>query len=225
MTIDSAAELGKRLGHRFGDPALATAALTHRSAAGESNERLEFLGDAVIALAIAEWLYEYKPDLEEGDLTRMRASLVNRDTLAALARELDLGALLELGGGERRAGGFQRRSILEDAFEAVIGAVFVDGGYADARAALRRIFASRLDALPDPESLKDAKTRLQERLQARGLALPDYAVLVAGGPEHARRFEAECRVDALSVIGKGSGTNKRRAEQAAAAAALEQLDA
>ncbi len=225
MTIDIVAELGKRLGYRFDDPALATAALTHRSAAGESNERLEFLGDAVIALAVAEWLYENKPGLEEGDLTRMRASLVNRDSLAARARELDLGALLELGSGERRSGGFQRRSILEDAFEAVIGAVFVDGGYTDARAVLRRIFAARFDALPDPELLKDPKTRLQERMQARGLALPDYAVIATGGSEHARLFEAECRIAELSLIGRGGGTNKRRAEQAAAAAALAQLDA
>lgn len=225
MTIDSVTELGKRLGHRFGDPTLATAALTHPSASGESNQRLEFLGDAVIALAIAEWLYEHEPGLEEGDLTRMRASLVNRDSLAALARDLDLGALLELGGGERRSGGFQRRSILEDAFEAVIGAVFLDGGYASARAVVHHVFAARLDALPDPESLKDPKTRLQENLQARGLGLPDYTVLAVGGPEHARLFEAECRVAALSLVGRGSGASKRRAEQAAAAVILAQLDA
>lgn len=224
-SVDPVAELGIRLGHRFGDPMLAAAALTHRSAAGESNERLEFLGDAVIALVIAEWLYEHEPGLEEGDLTRMRASLVNRDTLAALARELELGALLELGGGERRSGGFQRRSILEDAFEAAIGAVFLDGGYRDARAVLRRLFAARLAALPRPEALKDPKTRLQERLQARGLDLPDYTIVAAGGPEHARRFEAECRIAALSLVGRGGGTNKRRAEQAAAAAVLAQLEA
>jgi ribonuclease-3 len=225
MATDAAALLGERLGYRFEDSALAATALVHRSAGrGASNERLEFLGDAVIALAVAECLFERDPELAEGDLTRMRASLVNRKTLAGLAGELRLGELLELGAGERRSGGGRRHSILEDAFEAAMGAVFLDGGYTRAREVVRRLFAERLKQLPDAESLKDAKTRLQERLQARGLALPDYALVAAQGPEHARRFEAACRIAALELIGRGEGRSKREAEQSAAKSALAQLD-
>jgi len=220
---DPAAELESRLGHRFSEPQLAAAALTHRSARGPSNERLEFLGDAVLGLAIAEALYESRPGLEEGDLTRMRASLVNRESLAAVARSMDLGSIVELGSDEKRNGAFQRHSILADALEAAIGAVFLDGGYAAARAAVRRLFAERLDELPEPERLKDPKTRLQEVLQARGLPLPEYCIVAAGGPEHAREFQAECRVAALELAGTGSGRSRRRAEQAAAAAVLEAL--
>ncbi|MGH8274981.1 MAG: ribonuclease III [Gammaproteobacteria bacterium] len=213
------------MGYCFDDPGLAAEALVHRSAGGQSNERLEFLGDAVIALAVAEWLYNEKPELAEGDLTRMRASLVNRDTLSGLADELELSDLLELGGGERRNGGSRRRSILEDTFEAVIGAVFLDGGFAQTRRVVQGLFADRFDKLPDAESLKDPKTRLQERLQARGFDLPQYVLVATQGPEHARHFEIECRVGALALHAKGQGPSKRRAEQAAAAAALVQLDA
>lgn len=220
---DTAAGLEKRLGYRFAQPALAAAALTHRSAAGNSNERLEFVGDAVLGLAVAEALYAQCPALEEGDLTRMRAHLVNRESLAQLARALDLGALLVMGPGEQRSGGFQRRSVLEDALEAALGAVFLDGGYAAARGVVQRLFAERLASLPDPASLKDAKTRLQEALQARGLALPDYRLVVTAGPDHAREFTAECRIAALALSGQGSGRSRRQAEQAAAAQALAKL--
>ncbi|MGH8427042.1 MAG: ribonuclease III [Gammaproteobacteria bacterium] len=222
---EAAQTLGERLGYFFVDPALIAIALTHRSAAGASNERLEFLGDAVINLAVAEALYERRPELSEGDLTRMRSSLVNRDTLAALARELDLGALLTLGTEEQRTGISGRRSILEDALEAVLGAVFLDGGFGAARAVVRRLFAECLQALPDSEALKDPKTLLQERLQARGLALPAYALTAAKGPEHARRFSAECRVAELDLVATGSGSSRREAEQAAADALLGQLQA
>lgn len=222
MATDTAELLGERLGYRFGDPRLAVMALVHRSAGGQSNERLEFLGDAVIALAVAEWLYNEKRGLAEGDLTRMRASLVNRNMLAELADELALDDLLELGEGERRSGG-ARRSILEDTFEAVIGAVFLDGGFTDARRVVRTLFADRFDKLPDAESLKDPKTRLQERLQARGLDLPEYVLVATQGPEHARHFEIECRVGALALHAKGQGPGKRQAEQAAAAALLSRL--
>ncbi|MGH8161002.1 MAG: ribonuclease III [Gammaproteobacteria bacterium] len=224
MATDSGARLGRLLGYRFADPALAAAALVHRSVGGASNERLEFLGDAVIALAVAEWLYMRHPDLAEGDLTRLRASLVKRDSLAGLARELDLGSLIELGDGERRSGGSARRSILEDSLEAAVGAVFLDGGYDAAREVMHRLFADRFANLPDAESLKDAKTRLQERLQARGLALPDYALVATQGPEHARCFEVECRIEARGLAATGAGASKRAAEQAAAAAALALLD-
>lgn len=215
--------LQKRLGYSFKNPGLAAEALAHRSARCTSNERLEFLGDAVVNLVIAEALLELRPDLEEGDLTRMRASLVMRDALAALARKLELGALLTLGAGEQRNGVFQRRSILGDALEAVLGAVFLDGGYAEAKAVIRRLFARRLESLPDPGSLKDAKTYLQELLQARGLALPVYALVETTGPEHARRFAAECQVAELGLVGTGAGTTRRGAEQAAAASVLEML--
>ncbi len=221
---EPAEQLGKRFAYRFSDPALAAAALTHRSARGPSNERLEFLGDAVLGLAVAEALYARCPLLEEGDLTRLRASLVNRESLAGIARDLRLGEALELGIGERRNGGFQRRSILEDALEAALGAVFLDGGYDAARKVILRLFAGRLDALPAPEALKDAKTRLQEALQARGIALPQYEVVATHGPEHEREFTAHCRVELLDITGVGHGSSRRRAEQAAAAEALARLE-
>jgi ribonuclease III len=217
--------LEKRLGYSFKDPALAAEALAHRSARCTSNERLEFLGDAVVNLVIAEALFELRPDLEEGDLTRMRASLVMRDALAVMARKLQIGSLLTLGPGEQRSGAFQRHSILGDALEAVLGAVFLDGGYGSACTVIRRLYAGRLENLPDPGSLKDAKTYLQELLQARGLALPTYAIVETSGPEHARRFAAECQVPELGLVGTGTGTTRRSAEQAAAAALLEIMPA
>lgn len=215
--------LQAKLGYEFQDASLANAALIHRSTGTPGNERLEFLGDAVIDLVIGEALYLRRPELREGDLTRMRASLVNREALAALARELELGADVVLGAPERRSGAFQRSSILEDVLEALVGAVFLDGGYAAARTVVLRLFARRLHALPDPESLKDAKTRLQEKLQARGLALPAYALAQASGPEHARRFRMECRVAELGIVGSGTGASRRKAEQRAAADALGQV--
>lgn len=220
---DPAGELGRHLGYEFRDPSLITASLVHRSAGGGSNERLEFLGDAVVGLAVAELLYRSRPGLSEGDLTRARASLVNRDALASLARELGLGDYLVLGADERRSGAFQRGSILADALEAVFGAVFLDGGYACAREAVERVFAQRLAALPEPAALKDAKTRLQERLQSRGYALPVYTLAGSSGPEHSPRFDVECRVPDLDLAGSGSGGSRRKAEQAAAAAVLERL--
>lgn len=220
---DPATALGARLGHDFSHGDLAAAALRHRSAAGVSNERLEFLGDAVLGLAIAEALYERCPELTEGDLTRIRASLVNRDALAGLARRLELGELLAMGVGEQRSGGFQRGSILADALEAALGAVFLDAGYTAARAVVRHLFAEPLSQPPDPTSLKDAKTRLQEALQARGLALPRYRLETSSGPEHAREFTAACDIEALEITGTGRGPSRRRAEQAAAARALELL--
>lgn len=220
---DSIHLLEKRLGYCFDNPELAVTALTHRSAGSDNNERLEFLGDAVLGLAIAETLYERRPGLAEGDLTRMRAHLVNRETLAELAIELNLGAFLTLGSGERRTGGEQRHSILEDALEAVIGAVFLDSGYAAARAMVQRLFAKRLKSLPGAEILKDPKTRLQERQQAQKLEIPVYTVVKHSGPEHARRFVCECRLVKPELSARGAGSSRRRAEQAAAAALLERL--
>lgn len=222
MRTDEVSLLERRLGYKFRNPGRAEQALRHRSAGGMHNERLEFLGDAMIGLAVADMLYRGRSELNEGDLTRVRATLVNGRALARMARELDLGELLTMGAGEQRGGGFQRRSTLADVFEAVIGAVFLDAGYAATLELLQRLFAAPIRALPDPEQLKDPKTRLQEALQARGLALPEYRIVDSSGPDHARSFRAECRVEELSIVQAGRGTSRRAAEQAAAAAVLEQ---
>lgn len=221
--IETVTALERRLGYRFDDPGKAEQALRHRSAGGQHNERLEFLGDATVGLVTADLLYRGRPELSEGDLTRIRATLVNGHALARLARELELGDLLVMGVGEQHGGGFQRRSTLADVFEAVIGAVFLDGGYGAARELLERLFAKPLEELPDPEELKDPKTRLQEILQARGLALPEYGLVNSSGPDHARRFRAECRVPALGLSARGGGGSRRAAEQAAAAEVLDRL--
>lgn len=221
---DAIATLEQRLGYRFSDPGKARQALRHRSAGGMHNERLEFLGDAALGLVVAEMLYRECPELPEGDLTRMRATLVNGRALARMARGLDLGELLVMGTGEQHGGGFQRRSTLADVFEAVIGAVFLDGGYQAAHALLARLFAEPMRDLPDPESLKDPKTRLQEMLQARGMDLPEYRLVESSGPDHARQFRAECRVPALGLSASGRGSSRRAAEQAAAAELLGRVD-
>jgi ribonuclease-3 len=218
MAIDIAARLGDALGYRFADAALAEMALVHRSAGACSNERLEFLGDAVIALTVADWLYANKPDLAEGDLTRMRASLVNRDALASAAESLQLGTLLTFGGGGASP------AMLEDGFEAVIGAVFLDSGYTSAREVVQRLFATRFSSLGDAESLKDPKTRLQELLQARGVPLPQYRLVRTHGPQHMRRFESECSVAELGLQCRGEGASKRDSEQTAAGAALARIE-
>ena len=223
MRTDEVLRLERRLGYKFKDPARAEQALRHRSAGGVHNERLEFLGDAMIGLAVAEMLLRGFPELNEGDLTRVRATLVNGRALASMARELELGELLTMGAGEQRGGGFQRRSTLADVFEAVVGAIFLDAGYAETFELLRRLFAPHIEALPDPESLKDPKTRLQEALQGRGIALPGYRIVDSSGPDHARSFRAECSVNELSIVETGQGTSRRAAEQAAAAAVLKQL--
>jgi len=211
--------LSERLGHAFGRPELLVQALTHRSQGADHNERLEFVGDAVLNCVVAAVLYERFPGIPEGDLSRVRASLVNRDALARLARGLDLSANIRLGEGELKSGGGDRPSILADALEAIFGAVFVDGGYASARAVIERVYASELIDL-DPAALgKDPKTRLQEWLQARRIALPEYSVTAVAGEAHAQTFTIECRIPALAVVAMGSGASRRAAEQAAAAEA------
>jgi len=221
------ARLEGRLGHRFADRGILERALTHRSAGGAraSNERLEFLGDAVLGLAAAELLLEAHPDADEGELSRRRAWLVRESTLAALARELALGDLLRLGPGELRSGGFRRESILADALEAVLGAVYLDGGFEAARAVVRRLLAGPLARQPEAAALKDPKTRLQEWLQARRRPLPTYRVVEVGGAEHARRYTVACEVAGLATPSLGEGTSRRRAEQAAAREALRRLEA
>ena len=214
----------KYLGYEFSQPALLEQALTHKSKSAHNNERLEFLGDAVLGVVIANVLYTQDPEAAEGALSRLRAILVRRETLAEVAAELHLGDALQLGSGEARSGGHQRESIMADALEAVIGAVFLDSGFESASLVILKLFASRLESLPDAESLKDPKTVLQERLQAQALGLPDYTVITESGPPHARHFEVICKIDELKLESKGVATSRRRAEQTAAAAVLEMLD-
>ncbi|HEY4138401.1 MAG TPA: ribonuclease III [Casimicrobiaceae bacterium] len=215
--------LRDRLGYEFRDPALLGEALTHRSFGVPHNERLEFVGDAVLNCAVALILFERFPATQEGELSRARANLVNRDTLAQIARQIDLGARIRLGEGEQKSGGANRSSIIADALEAVIGAVFFDGGFSAARAVIDRIYADLLRAA-DPTTLgKDPKTRLQEWLQARRHPVPEYAIVATSGEAHAQLFEVDCKIAPLSLITHGSGSSRRAAEQEAAAAALARI--
>lgn len=224
--IASEDALLRRLGHRFREPALLLNALTHRSAGGRNNERLEFLGDAILGLVIAEALYLRYPEASEGELSRLRAALVRKQTLAELARDLDLGEHLRLGSGELKSGGYRRESILADALEAIFGAVYLDGGFAACTAVIQALYAARLAALPaEPLAVKDFKTRLQEHLQARRLGLPDYAVVSVRGSAHDQVFEVECRLADLERRARGKGRSRRHAEQQAAQRMLELLGA
>lgn len=211
------------LGYRFSDGQLLALALTHRSVGGRNNERLEFLGDALINACVADALYRRHAGLEEGDLSRLRASLVNQETLAEVARELDLGAHLTLGPGELKSGGHRRASILADALEALIGAVFLDAGFESAHNTVLRLLDSRLASPPSTDSLKDAKTRLQEALQARDLPLPAYAVESVRGEPHRQTFRVSCSIETLQVRTEGEGSSRRAAEQEAAQRAFQEI--
>jgi len=215
----------EQLDYQFRDETLLEQALTHRSAASRHNERLEFLGDAVLGMVIAAILYASKPRAREGALSRFRSRLVRRETLAAVARDAGFGDQVVMGAGERRSGGHQRRSVLANALEAVIGAIMLDGGYEEADRVIRRLFMERIASLPPHEELKDPKTRLQEWLQARGIAPPEYVVTDVSGAAHARSFRVDCSIGELELKGAGSGTSRRRAEQDAAAAILAGLPA
>lgn len=212
------------LGYQFNDPSFLRAALTHRSVGSGHNERLEFLGDAFLNYVIGAELFRRLPRAVEGDLSRLRAKLVRGETLTEMASELGLGEHLYLGRGELKAGGFRRASILADAFEAVIGAVLLDGGHDACRDWLLGLFSKRLGALPPAAALKDAKTRLQEYLQARKLPLPDYRLEAATGEAHKREFEISCHVPALDLVTAGHGRSRRAAEQAAAQGMIEMLE-
>lgn len=205
-----------RLGHRFADPAVLEAALTHRSAGRTNYERLEFLGDAVLTLVVTELLFREFAAADEGALSRYRATLVSGSMLAEIATGLGLGEQLRLGGGELKSGGFRRGSILADALEGVIGAIYLDGGLAAARSVIEHLYSGRLQQLPEAQDLKDAKTRLQEELQRRGLALPAYAVESVSGEPHEQHFAVACEVAALGIRALGEGSSRRRAEQEAA---------
>jgi ribonuclease-3 len=222
-----------KLAYEPRDLALFVAALTHRSAPGRNNERLEFLGDAVLNLVVAEHLFRAFPECTEGDLSRLRARVVSSEPLAEVAASLNVGDVLRLGSGELKAGGFRRKSILADALEALVGALFLDGGLEVARRVVEALFQARIAALPPPDALKDAKTRLQEYLQSRGFPLPRYTVERVEGEQHAQVFWVLCQVHGLgppsgskvSLAAEGSGSSRRRAEQEAAEKVLVEISA
>ncbi len=218
---DAGSRFAQGSGYRFSDQRLLERALTHRSASQDNNERLEFLGDAILNLLIAEALFQHFPVAREGELTRLRAALVRRETLAEVARDLGLGAFLRLGAGERKTGGRDRDSILADAFEAVVGAVYLDGDIQACRGCVLAVFGERLESIATLAAEKDPKTRLQEVLQARKLPLPAYAVTQVEGAAHEHSFTVECRISGVSEATVGLGSNRRGAEQEAARKALE----
>lgn len=217
--------LQQRLGHRFNQPRLLTRALTHRSGSAEHNERLEFLGDAVLNLAVSGLLYERFSGSDEGDLTRVRAHLVREDSLHRLALQLGLSDVLRLSDGELRGGGSQRPSILADAVEAVIGAVYLDGGFEPAQAVVQRLLGDVIGGSEVDAWSKDAKTELQEWLQARRIAVPAYRITATRGQAHAQTFEVECAVAALGLAERGEGKSRRAAEQEAARRMIDTLKA
>lgn len=216
--------LSNTLDYRFSDVGLLQQALTHRSAPGASNERLEFLGDAILDIVISEALFHALPDAPEGDLSRMRASLVRDTSLAGIAAELGLGEHLILGGGERKSGGHRRRSILADALEALFGAVYLDSGFDAVAALIHRIFETKLEALPQADDLRDPKTRLQEWLQARGASPPEYKLVNVTGKAHQQCFEVRCLVPGHEPA-SGEGRSRRSAEQQSARRMLVRLTA
>jgi ribonuclease-3 len=222
---DAHAALQDRLQHRFQDPRLLARALTHRSFSAEHNERLEFLGDSVLNLAVSTLLCEQLQTLQEGDLSKVRASLVKQEPLYQLALQLGVPAVLRLGEGEARTGGHKRPSILADALEAIIGAVYLDGGFAAAEALVRRLLQD-IELTPSiAAAAKDAKTELQELLQARKMRVPLYRVVGTLGAQHKQTFEIECEVGELGLVERGIGASRRAGEQAAATSMLQVLKA
>lgn len=222
MNLD---DLQRQLGHRFTDGSLLRQALTHRSAGQPNNERLEFLGDSVLNCVVAAMLYRHFERIDEGDLSRVRATLVKQASLVEIAQRLGLSAYLRLGEGEARSGGFRRPSILGDTVEALVGAVFLDAGFEAAQAMIVALYEPIL-ATVDPQTLgKDAKTLLQEYLQGRKLPLPVYSVLATHGAAHSQVFEVECAIPKLQIHVSGSGASRRAAEQAAARGALDAAQA
>ncbi|NJD05477.1 MAG: ribonuclease III [Methylococcaceae bacterium] len=215
--------LAKRIGIRFNDLGLLQRALTHRSADGRNNERLEFLGDSVLGYVIAERLYEMFPTADEGVLSRLRATLVNQSSLASIARSHELGDYLILGSGELKSGGFRRDSILSDALEAVMGAIVKDQGIDVCREWIQRVFEDAIGQLSLNDWKKDPKTCLQEIMQSRGADLPVYSLLATDGQAHAQQFRVDCRIALLSDVTEGEGTSRKRAEQQAAERMLARL--
>jgi ribonuclease-3 len=216
--------LYRKLDYRFSDSALLQQALTHRSVGSHNNERLEFLGDSILSFVISSDLYHRFPDIDEGRLSRLRASLVKGETLAKLAMELSLGDYLCLGSGELKSGGFRRESILADALESIFGAVYIDADIATVERLILRLFAPRLQRLDPDVALKDPKTRLQEYLQSQQQPLPVYDVVDVHGKAHNQQFTISCSVELLPKPVLAKGTSRRKAEQNAAEVVLRQLD-
>lgn len=215
--------LEKALGYYFKQPELLRQALTHRSHSSPHNERLEFLGDSVLNCVVATLLYQRFQALKEGELSRLRASLVRQESLAEIAADLALGDALRLGEGELKSGGFRRPSILADALEAIFGAIYLDAGFAAVQQTIEHLYRVRIEQIDPRAAGKDAKTALQELLQGRRLPVPHYTLLATRGEAHAQEFEIACEVPAIGLTVTGSGSSRRGAEQQAAQAALEQL--
>lgn len=222
MTLDSA-NLETRVGHGFSQRELLLQALTHRSYGADNNERLEFLGDSVLNCAVGLMLFRRFPQLQEGQLSRLRANLVNQQSLYEVARGLGLGSYLRLGDGELRSGGADRPSILADALESIFGAIFLDAGFPAAQAAIERLMGPAVEAIDPFSHGKDPKTLLQEWLQGRRKGLPDYKLVNIAGQAHAQLFTVECRIETLGLCTQGSGGSRKAAEQEAAKAAYSQL--
>lgn len=216
--------LCRSIGYEFSNLGLAETALTHRSAGSNNNERLEFLGDAILGFVIADYLFTNYPDADEGQLSRLRAGLVKGDSLAQIARKLDLGKFLNLGTGELRSGGHSRGSILADAVEALFAAVYLDGGYPEVRRVILELFENKLSTLSKKSQQKDPKTRLQELLQSQKNPLPSYTIISITGEQHEQCFTVSCRVDELNLVTEGTGSSRRKAEQDAASKLLRKLD-
>lgn len=210
-----------KLEYRFSNPRLVEQALTHRSRGPENYERMEFLGDSILDFVVAENLYYQFPKLTEGKLSRMRAAIVRKKTLATVARDLNLGQMLVLGEGELKSGGFNRDSILADALEALIGAIYIDGGLDPCKDFILKYFGKYLEQLEPQSTYKDAKSRLQEYLQQRGISVPEYFVVDVRGEPHKRTFEIECRIEGIENVFRATGTSRRNAEQAAAEYAID----
>ncbi|WP_415882155.1 ribonuclease III [Neptuniibacter sp. QD72_48] len=221
--IKPVSDLARRIGHPFADESLFELALTHRSCGKKNNERLEFLGDSILNFVIADDLFARFPQAKEGELSRLRARMVKGVTLSEVARELGLGDYLRLGSGELKSGGFRRDSILADAVEAIIGAIYLDSDMETARGFILSWFKARLEKLDLNETLKDSKTRLQEFLQSRRLALPTYELINVEGEAHDQTFYIDCTVAGLAKPAKGIGSSRRQAEQEAAKHALIEL--
>lgn len=215
----------KKLEYSFNDIELLNEALTHRSYAAKNNERLEFLGDGILNFVIAHELFKQYPDVQEGDLSRLRANLVNKESLAVIAKQLELGDVIQLGSGELKSGGFRRPSILADTVESIFGAVYCDGGFEPCRELIVRLYANRLSSPTDLQSLKDPKTQLQELLQSRRFALPDYQVTNVTGQAHAQIFHVRCNIKPMNIDVSGEGKSRRKAEQVAAEKAIAEVEA
>ena len=221
----AAAWLKQSLAYAFEDEQLLKQALTHRSAPGPNNERLEFLGDAVLQLVASELVFEKTPNASEGQLSRLRSTLVKDTTLAEIAADLGVGEFLILGSGEKKSGGHRRSSILADALEAIFGAIYLDAGLEGARQVIHKAYGERLHDLPEAADLRDPKSRLQEHLQGRKMALPDYAVQNISGKAHKQSFEVSCSIAELDAVTVGAGLTRRDAEQEAALAMLDKIGA